>query len=310
MNREARFTIRRPYELRGERGSPREILTPEGVPLVFRVAPAGDRLGAFVLDLVYQLLALLALGALLFGLAFDAGGLGTDVAVAFGLFLVFVVQNLYFILFEARTRGQTPGKRQLGIRVMDARGGPLTTDAVIVRNVMRTLEFWLPAAVILRPGALFPGAPGWAIPLGLLWMVAVSGLPLFNRWRLRAGDLVAGTLVVVAPRALLLGDLGGRAVEKRARQDEEFPFTPAQLDAYGIYELQVLEEVLRREGVSVENERTLRAVAHRIARKIDWPDEVPPARTRAFLQQYYAALRLRLEQRMLFGRRKEDKHDV
>ena len=55
--------------------------------------------------------------------------------------------------------------------------------------------------------------------------------------------------------------------------------------------------------------RTLRAIADRIAAKIDWvrnPDEVD----RDFLAAYYAALRGRLEQRMLMGVRRRDKHDV
>ena len=102
----------------------------------------------------------------------------------------------------------------------------------------------------------------------------------------------------------------GRTIEKKTPDGPRYTFTEAQLDAYGIYELQVLEEVLRQEGAALEHYRTMRAVAQRIAKKIEWPEDVPASGTREFLQEYYAALRRRLEQRMLFGRRKEDKHDV
>ena len=51
------------------------------------------------------------------------------------------------------------------------------------------------------------------------------------------------------------------------------------------------------------------AVAERIRRKIGWTrgEDEPDW---AFLDAYYTALRRRLETRMLFGRRRRDKHDV
>ena len=48
---------------------------------------------------------------------------------------------------------------------------------------------------------------------------------------------------------------------------------------------------------------------HRIRAKIGWegPDDIAD---RTFLNAYYAALRGRLESRMLFGHRRKDKFDV
>lgn len=290
-----------------DRGTPREIVTPEGTPLVFRVARAGDRLGAFLIDTVIQILAIVAVGLLaLAGTGFAFAEHGVFWAVI--LLAIFVIQNLYFIVFEAGARGQTPGKRMIGIRVMDAHGGPLTTDAVVVRNLMRNLEVYLPVAALLQPGLLSSDTPGWIYLLSILWMIALAGLPMFNKWRLRPGDLVAGTLVVVAPKAILLEDVGARAVEKKTRDPRRFVFTDAQLDIYGIYELQVLEEILRGQG-GMDHRRTLEAVTDRITKKLGWDGDVAPRDTRVFLEEFYAALRARLEGRMLFGRRKEDKHD-
>jgi len=62
-------------------------------------------------------------------------------------------------------------------------------------------------------------------------------LPLWNRQRLRIGDLVAGTMVVQTPAGALLDEVGADA--------DAVAFTPAQLDVYGVYELQVLEGLLR-----------------------------------------------------------------
>jgi hypothetical protein len=133
---------------------------------------------------------------------------------------------------------------------------------------------------------------------GLVWSGIFLFLPLFNRDRLRAGDLVAGTWVVRAPRRKLAADL--------ARTDETgalFAFTPAQLDAYGVMELQVLEDVLRRGDAA-----TMKAVARRIRGKIGWTATLIE-RDRDFLEAYYTGLRGKLEAGLLFGRRRKDKHD-
>jgi hypothetical protein len=82
-----------------------------------------------------------------------------------------------------------------------------------------------------------------------------------------------------------------------------FVFTEAQLDQYGVKELQVLETVLRH-----AEPQAMDAVASRIRTKINWR-RTPAELDSEFLQAYYAALRRRLEQRMLFGVRKKDKHD-
>ncbi len=88
-------------------------------------------------------------------------------------------------------------------------------------------------------------------------------------------------------------------------QDPEFPFSRAQLEIYGIYELQTLEEVLRQKGP--QSGETRREVARRIQNKIAWEgaEDADPER---FLKAFYAALRAHLETRMLFGERRKDKH--
>lgn len=303
----AAFAHRRPL-LNPDRGTPREIVTPEGTPIVFRVANAGDRLGAFLLDSLIQLAAI----AILFLLAFGASGFRfTDFGLLWTLLLiaVFLIQNFYFIAFEMGSRGQTPGKRAIGIRVMDAQGGPLTSDAIVVRNLMRNLEVYLPLQALAQPQLVSAGGQGWVYLLSLVWMLVLAGLPLFNKWRLRPGDLVAGTLVVMAPKPVLLEDIGAKAIAPAAQQTARFMFTDDQLDVYGIYELQVLEDLLRKQ-TGRDDRQTLNAVAERITKKLEWGDTLRSRDIVPFLEAFYAALRARLERRMLFGRRKEDKHDA
>ena len=52
----------------------------------------------------------------------------------------------YFILFEWLMRGQTPGKKALKIRVIRDDGTPVTIHEVLVRNILRLIDF-LPVAL-------------------------------------------------------------------------------------------------------------------------------------------------------------------
>jgi hypothetical protein len=131
-------------------------------------------------------------------------------------------------------------------------------------------------------------------------MVIFGLLPFFNQDRLRVGDLIGGTVVVRTPEALLLGDLTSVAPAAAV------PFSEAQLDVYGVYELQVLENVLRDRG-KAGNADALRTVAEKVKARIGW--EGPAPGDAAFLDAFYAALRGRLERRLLFGKRRAHKHD-
>ena len=58
-----------------------------------------------------------------------------------------------------------------------------------------------------------------------------------------------------------------------------------------------------------ESDKTMAAVAERIRTKIGWTPG-PAENDADFLSAYYAALRGRLETRLLFGKRKKDKFDL
>jgi uncharacterized RDD family membrane protein YckC len=281
-------------------GRVRDLVTPEGVDLRLNLASAGERAGALLIDLGIMMLAVIVVSVLALAAGFGAlSDKHTRMAEAVGviwLLGLFLLRNLYFIGFEMSPRAATPGKRMLGLRVASRNGGRLTADAVFARNFMRELEVYLPLGMLFSSGV---GVDGWLKLLGVIWCGIFVLFPLFNRDRLRVGDLVAGTWVIKAPRRKLLRDLSDDGVMRLGG----FAFSPAQVDAYGVHELHVLEDVLRR-----GDKRTLGAVADRIRLKIEWTrggDELDTD----FLSAYYAALRRRLEQRLLFGHRRKDKHD-
>jgi len=285
----------------------REIVTPEGVPLRFTLAAGGDRAAAFALDMLF-LVGGGALLILLLVLAFSDGSGDGSWLQPFIIVAWFLASNFYWSFFEVRWQGMTPGKRIVGIRVIDARGGQLEVGSVLARNLMRELEVWTPLRFVLSSQLLWPGAPGWFLVASGAWSLVFLVLPAFNRDKLRAGDIVGGTRVVKKPRSVLVPDLADRAAPTGKRTGPApFAFTEAHLDAYGIYELQVLEGLLRSEGGTMAHLDAIETVARKIHAKIRYPTPVSGADEERFLHDFYTALRAHLEKKMLFGQRREDK---
>ena len=269
----------------------REFVTPEGVDLQLRIASAALRLGALLIDLI-----LIVLTLVLFTLLILWAGLASNSSIAVTVWLLgaFVLRTFWFIGFELGARAAPPGKRLMGIRVVARDGGRLTADAVVARNLIRELELFLPLTM-MGVGAAEDMVSGWTALAGVAWSLTLSLFLLFNRDRMRMGDLIAGTWVVMAKRAKLDRDIAadGGGVDA-------IRFTDAELAVYGIYELQELERVLRG-----ADPRAMRDVADTIRGKIGRPvaeeDDV-------FLTSYYRQLKARLERGLLFGKRREDKY--
>ncbi len=269
----------------------RQFVTPEGVDLELRIASAGLRLAALVIDLtlVVAVLILFSLAMAWVGFAGSA-----DIGIVIWMLGAFLLRNFWFIGFELGQRAATPGKRLMGIRVVARDGGRLTADAVVARNLIRELELFLPL-MMLGSGVADDMLSWWTILAGMIWSLTLSLFLLFNRDRMRMGDLIAGTWVVMAQRAKLDSDIAASGGEQGG-----IAFGEAELAVYGIFELQELERVLR-----LRDARAMREVADAIRAKIGRPiaeeDDV-------FLLSYYRQLKARLERKLLFGTRREDKY--
>ncbi|HEX7822033.1 MAG TPA: RDD family protein [Sphingobium sp.] len=273
----------------------RTFVTPEGVDLRLELGSAGARAAAFLID------ALIMLGVLIVGsiaIAFlIISGTRREISQILWLIGFFVLRNGWFILFEMGHRGATPGKRLLGLRVVARDGERLSGGAVMVRNAMREIEVFLPLS-FLGMQAATGSADGFLVLFALLWSGIFLLFPLFNRDRLRIGDMLAGTWVVNEGRARLGADLSSLAPSERPRRI----FSEAALDLYGIYELQTLEDVLRK-----GQEEVIITVAAAIRRKAGMADD---GDDHGFLNDYYAALCVRLERGMMVGRRRADKYST
>jgi uncharacterized RDD family membrane protein YckC len=158
------------------------IDTPEQIVLEFPLAGVGSRFLALAIDTLIQaaLIAVVAvIGLLILVPAIGLRGFVTWTA-AILLTIVFVIYTGYFAVFEVLWNGQTPGKRQVGLRVIDASGRPITAYAAIIRNLLRLVD----------------QLPGF-------YALAIVSVLVTERQQ-RLGDLAAGTVVVhdrVEPKA-------------------------------------------------------------------------------------------------------------
>jgi uncharacterized membrane protein SpoIIM required for sporulation/uncharacterized RDD family membrane protein YckC len=153
-----------------------DVETPEHVAIGYELADLGSRFTAMLLD--YLLLVGAQLGimlALLIG-AWALGGSASSLAgvgIALTVAAMFVMQWGYFVLYEGLRDGQTPGKRRMGIRVVQDGGFPVTLQGAAVRNLIRIID--------IQP-----------VPSCMLGGLCMTLHPQTKR----LGDLAAGTVVV------------------------------------------------------------------------------------------------------------------
>ena len=170
-----------------------DIETPEQVVVSYTIAGIGARAAAALIDYAVMWGAIFALWILLIMLGRAIGsGAGQTVDTtsaqssgAWALSLIFLVtfalQWGYYVIFEALWDGQTPGKRRLGIRVVQDGGYSVSFAASAVRNITRIVD--------MQPGFLYS--------VGIVSAVS-------SKSGKRLGDMMAGTIVVrerLAPAA-------------------------------------------------------------------------------------------------------------
>ena len=91
--------------------------TPEGVRLSLHLAGIVPRSLAFGVDMLIR-------GGILFALAVGLSELG-NIGTGLMLIALFLMEWLYPVIFEVYFRGATPGKKMLGLTVMESSGLPV-----------------------------------------------------------------------------------------------------------------------------------------------------------------------------------------
>ena len=151
------------------------VTSATGVDVELAIAGPGSRSYAFLIDwhirILLALTWLIAASLIQFGVAFlKVTSMGRAAVII--LAPVAAIYFLYHPLVELAMRGQTPGKRMAGVRIVNRLGGTPSSVAILIRNAFRLIDS-LPA---------FYG-------VGLVSTI-------FTSQRVRLGDLAAGTLLV------------------------------------------------------------------------------------------------------------------
>jgi uncharacterized RDD family membrane protein YckC len=147
------------------------------------IAGVGSRSYAFMIDWQNRLLLALAwfCGAWLFIQWIGAGEelltSAPRLLSTVALVPAAVIYFLYHPVLEVLMRGRTPGKRRAGVRIVMRDGGAPGAGALLVRNLLRLVD---------------------ALPV--FYVVGLASC-LITEQRVRLGDLVAGTLLVVDSEA-------------------------------------------------------------------------------------------------------------
>jgi len=279
------------------------LIPPEGVALTLPIAGVGVRLGAQITDVIVTTIAAVCLLVLL-----SAIGLSSPQSMlAIGALLFFFIRVPYYVFAELGWNGQTLGKRMMKIKVVAHDGGSLTAHSLVLRNMMKEAEIFLPGTLLLTLDA---GSPLASIA-SLLWVAFALLVPALDRYHRRLGDMMAGTHVIHLPVPVLLKDLAGETKVTGIEKTKKIVFLSHQLDHYGAFELQTLETLLRSQtaaGFSRQTNATVEAIVEKIRKKIGYADPVPAEDRLRFLQAFYKAQREHLEQRQLFGDKRQDKH--
>jgi uncharacterized RDD family membrane protein YckC len=159
------------------------LVSGEAVELDIRVARAGSRIPALLIDIIVQIVLFFVLGYvvnLLLGLLSITRLVAIDGALFAGIQVVLVVLVLigYPVGMETLVRGRTVGKLALGLRVVRDDGGPIRFRQALTRGLVGAALEW--------PGLLLPP---------LTWVASLWTM-IANRHGKRLGDLAAGTIVI------------------------------------------------------------------------------------------------------------------
>ncbi|NOZ85158.1 MAG: hypothetical protein GXP49_02620 [Deltaproteobacteria bacterium] len=167
-----------------------QIETNESIRIEFDLAGIGSRAVAALLDHLIILVILAAILLLFLGIkrilpleepGRDFQQVISNVATALLVISWFLIIVGYFLFFETRYKGKTPGKRIAGIRVIKDDGSSPGAKEAAIRTFFRPVDF---------------------LPMG--YFLAMMSAIISNRGK-RLGDLAAGTVVIRSPSPAGIG---------------------------------------------------------------------------------------------------------
>jgi len=154
------------------------ILTPDNIEIEYRLAGAGSRIAAAVVDFLVQGVAIVIISliyyfAALGGVYITSSMADSSLYTAIAVLLIFCVVFVYYILIEIFMDGQTIGKKLLGLRVIRENGAPINLTQSLIRNILKLTVDLMGVGVVMI---------------------------MFSKKCKRLGDMAASTVVIAVDR--------------------------------------------------------------------------------------------------------------
>lgn len=247
------------------------IESPENVELVYQLAGPAVRLKAYLMDLLYRFLILMAVA-----IALSCGGglvLSDGIQTGLVLIVMFLLEWFYFSFFEGLT-GQSPGKAMFGLRVIHVAGHPVSRWSALLRNFVRALD----------------SQPSFGVGVyGVAWLSMLTT----GRFQ-RLGDLAAQTIVVQERRVRLPREpIILERIDQLAKTEIGTWVPPART-------LTLIEEFLTRRGVLTydQGHGMVAQFALILAKRLNYsgPPELVQRYPMAFLAKVYATFHRAVEE--------------
>lgn len=216
------------------------VRTTQNVFIHYPVASVGDRIGAYLLDLIIRIAYAIGLVLLLIDL---------EINIAW-VWIVFlgIPSVLYHLFFEIFMDGQSPGKRVINIKVMRLDGTPATVGDYILRWIFSFVDYYI-----------FSG------------LIAVLTIIIGQRGQ-RLGDLAAGTTVIK-----LVNEAEVKSEQIFVQQDPDYKPVFPQVMELNEHDIELIRQALEvsRDGANVV---PVMAITEKIRTRLHIETDLPPVK--------------------------------
>lgn len=216
------------------------VRTTQNVVIDYPVASLGDRILAYFIDALI-IIAYFIVCVILIGFA-EIG------SVAIIISLITIPVFLYHLMFEIFMNGQSPGKRQMNIKVVRLDGTPATIGNYVIRWLMRIIE------IDILSGAI------------AMVVIAINGKGQ------RLGDIAAGTTVVK-----LVEQKAVTAKEVFTLTDENYVPVFQQVIQLNDNDIELIQQALEVNRTT-GNLRPVMAVTEKVKSNLGIQTDLPPVK--------------------------------
>lgn len=173
-----------------------KIPTNFNIDLEFELPEFHRRLLAWVIDFVLLLFYILIIDKLYASLTAGMGSSKDDSYNASFLGLIlFVPFILYHLLFEVFMNGQSPGKKVMGIKVINENGGRASISQFLLRWLLRSSEYTILMVIIYTAAGYLPVLLYYMF-VTVVFLLADIICVVITEKSQRLGDMAAGTILI------------------------------------------------------------------------------------------------------------------